>query len=103
MSDYLLGLATLPALFAGYVLVDWAHDSVTRWHTTTCGVCERKTIRKGPFRTLRLRLHCRHAHGLAMTLRGRVRRKQWHGLAEWYALRHGATSEEWRRAVEAHQ
>jgi hypothetical protein len=39
----------------------------------------------------------------ALTMRGRLRRKQWLGLSAWYANTVGVSDEEWRASLEAHR
>lgn len=93
MREYLLGLATLPALGLVYLVAVTLIDSwVSR--RITCGVCGR--TRQGWM--LRQRLHARLAHGLAMTAGGRARKGQWHGLTWSYAQRHGVTRDEYDAA-----
>lgn len=47
--------------------------------------------------------HARFRHGLAVTMRGRVRKRQLHGMAWWYARKHGFSKEEWDAAIAPHR
>lgn len=104
MSGYLAGLLTLPAL----ALILFGLSETAVWvrgwsrRTMSCGICDLE-LANGPWKTLRLRLHCRKAHGLYLLLSTRVRRRQWHGLSLWYAVQHGATEKEWHEAVRLHR
>lgn len=97
MREYLLGLATLPALAAVAWIVIQIHYSITHWHRGPCGICGRM-LPWGP-RWLIGRAHSRIRHGLALTMRGRLRKRQWHGIAWWYAEKHGARRGEWEAAT----
>lgn len=96
MRNYLLGLGTLPALGLAYLVVVTLIDSWIN-RRITCGICGR--ARRGW--ALRQRIHARVSHGLAMTVKGRTRRRQWIGLTWSYAQRHGVTRDEYDAACDA--
>ena len=98
---YLLGLVTLPVFLLCAVLLVTFASWLRGWDSVQCSICDR-VIAWGPRRPL-IRLHCRWHHGLALTIRGRVRRKQWHGLSRQYAKKLGVSDSEWLAAVEAHR
>lgn len=71
MTEYLLGLATLPVLFVLWAVVDYLIPPYSL--TSTCGVCHRYSV-KGPDRWATkpfIRWHQRKAHEMPLTLRAR--------------------------------
>lgn len=102
---YLLGVATPPVLaglvVAGAALATLLQHALTRPRAARCPLCGAAARGPRQIRGVWNHLHARHRHGLALTVAGRVRRRQWHGLTHRYALEHGATSEQWHAALEA--
>lgn len=102
VTAYLLGVATpfVLALLVALVRQQLAWHA-RQWGGYRCGICGHAAD-SGPLRTARLRVHCRIKHGLALTIRARVRRRQWNGLTLHYALQSGCPSVDiWRAATAA--
>jgi hypothetical protein len=95
MGAYLLGLVTLPALWCAWVAAAMVAEVLGRGRRITCRWCGHVTNGLA----LRNRIHARIRHGLALTVAGRRRKQQWHGLTWHYAQRHGVAREEYDAAL----